>query len=74
MFAKSIFTHAPREESCDSTPWLMPDCWSFPKVSMGLGPINAIYQARFMGKISEATAPLESGSGSPQPAPQFLLE
>jgi pyruvate dehydrogenase E1 component len=29
-------------------PWLMPDFWSFPTVSMGLGPINAIYQARFM--------------------------
>ncbi|HSR61777.1 MAG TPA: pyruvate dehydrogenase (acetyl-transferring), homodimeric type, partial [Gammaproteobacteria bacterium] len=29
-------------------PWLMPDYWSFPTVSMGLGPIMAIYQARFM--------------------------
>jgi pyruvate dehydrogenase E1 component len=29
-------------------PWLMPDFWSFPTVSMGIGPINAIYQARFM--------------------------
>jgi pyruvate dehydrogenase E1 component len=29
-------------------PWLMKDFWSFPTVSMGLGPINAIYQARFM--------------------------
>ncbi len=28
-------------------PWLMPDFWEFPTVSMGLGPINAIYQARF---------------------------
>ncbi|MBW7866529.1 MAG: pyruvate dehydrogenase (acetyl-transferring), homodimeric type [Candidatus Hydrogenedentes bacterium] len=28
-------------------PWLMPDFWSFPTVSMGLGPITAIYQARF---------------------------
>ncbi|WP_321477039.1 pyruvate dehydrogenase (acetyl-transferring), homodimeric type [uncultured Paludibaculum sp.] len=28
-------------------PWLMPDFWQFPTVSMGLGPINAIYQARF---------------------------
>ena len=26
----------------------MPDFWRFPTVSMGLGPINAIYQARFM--------------------------
>jgi pyruvate dehydrogenase E1 component len=29
-------------------PWLMPDFWNFPTVSMGIGPINAIYQARFM--------------------------
>src|SRR5215469_2269216 len=29
-------------------PWLMPDFWTFPTVSMGLGPLNAIYQARFM--------------------------
>ncbi len=28
-------------------PWLMPDFWEFPTVSMGLGPITAIYQARF---------------------------
>jgi pyruvate dehydrogenase E1 component len=29
-------------------PWLMPDFWRFPTVSMGIGPLNAIYQARFM--------------------------
>jgi pyruvate dehydrogenase E1 component len=29
-------------------PWLMPDFWQFPTVSMGLGPIMAIYQARYM--------------------------
>jgi len=29
-------------------PWLMPDYWQFPTVSMGLGPLMAIYQARFM--------------------------
>jgi len=29
-------------------PWLMPDFWRFPTVSMGLGPLNSIYQARFM--------------------------
>ncbi len=28
-------------------PWLMPDFWQFPTVSMGLGPIMSIYQARF---------------------------
>ncbi|KAA2285087.1 pyruvate dehydrogenase (acetyl-transferring), homodimeric type [Arenimonas fontis] len=34
-------------------PWLMPDYWQFPTVSMGLGPISAIYQARFL-KYMEA--------------------
>src|SRR5881398_2868484 len=29
-------------------PWLMPDFWQFPTVSMGLAPLMAIYQARFM--------------------------
>lgn len=29
-------------------PWLMPDYWQFPTVSMGLGPLMSIYQARFM--------------------------
>jgi pyruvate dehydrogenase E1 component len=29
-------------------PWLMPDFWQFPTVSMGLGPLMSIYQARFM--------------------------
>ncbi len=29
-------------------PWLMPNYWQFPTVSMGLGPMMAIYQARFM--------------------------
>jgi pyruvate dehydrogenase E1 component len=29
-------------------PWLMQDFWNFPTVSMGIGPLNAIYQARFM--------------------------
>ena len=29
-------------------PWLMPDYWQFPTVSMGLGPIQAIYQAHVM--------------------------
>ena len=29
-------------------PWLMPEFWQFPTVSMGLGPIGSIYQARFM--------------------------
>jgi pyruvate dehydrogenase E1 component len=29
-------------------PWLMPEFWQFPTVSMGLGPLMAIYQARFL--------------------------
>ena len=29
-------------------PWLMGDFWQFPTVSMGLGPLQAIYQARFL--------------------------
>jgi pyruvate dehydrogenase E1 component len=34
-------------------PWLMPDFWEFPTVSMGLGPISAIYQARFMRYLED---------------------
>lgn len=34
-------------------PWLMPDFWQFPTVSMGLGPIMAIYQARFMKYVED---------------------
>jgi pyruvate dehydrogenase E1 component len=34
-------------------PWLMPEFWEFPTVSMGLGPICAIYQARFMRYIED---------------------
>ncbi len=34
-------------------PWLMPDFWQFPTVSMGLGPLQAIYQARFMKYMHE---------------------
>jgi pyruvate dehydrogenase E1 component len=45
------FRHELREHPGLSSyphPWLMPDFWQFPTVSMGLGPISAIYQARFM--------------------------
>lgn len=45
------FRHELREHPGLSSyphPWLMPDFWQFPTVSMGLGPINAIYQARFI--------------------------
>jgi pyruvate dehydrogenase E1 component len=34
-------------------PWLMPDFWQFPTVSMGLGPLMAIYQARFMRYLKD---------------------
>jgi pyruvate dehydrogenase E1 component len=34
-------------------PWLMPDFWQFPTVSMGLGPIMSIYQARFMHYMND---------------------
>jgi pyruvate dehydrogenase E1 component len=34
-------------------PWLMPDFWQFPTGSMGIGPINAIYQARFMRYLAD---------------------
>jgi pyruvate dehydrogenase E1 component len=39
---------APHGLSSYPHPWLMPDFWQFPTVSMGLGPLMAIYQARFM--------------------------
>jgi pyruvate dehydrogenase E1 component len=45
------FRHELREHPGLSSyphPWLMPGFWQFPTVSMGLGPINSIYHARFM--------------------------
>ncbi len=45
------FRHELREQPGLSSyphPWLMPEFWQFPTVSMGLGPINSIYHARFM--------------------------
>src|SRR5438270_10364832 len=45
------FRHELREHPGLSSyphPWLMPGFWMFPTVSMGIAPINAIYQARFM--------------------------
>ena len=44
------FRHELRKEGGISSyphPWLMPDFWEFPTVSMGLGPLMAIYQARY---------------------------
>ncbi len=41
-------------------PWLMPDFWQLPTVSMGLGPLMAIYQARFMKYLQDrGIAPTE---------------
>ncbi len=34
-------------------PWLMPNFWEYPTVSMGLGPLMAIYQARFMRYLED---------------------
>ena len=41
-------------------PWLMPTFWQFPTGSMGLGPINAVYQARFM-RYLQARGLLDAG-------------
>ena len=46
--APTAEVRSPRRSSSYPHPWLMPDFWQFPTVSMGLGPLMAIYQARFM--------------------------
>jgi len=47
---KKFRRELPRDTGLSSYPhpWLMPDFWQFPTVSMGLGPICSIYQARFL--------------------------
>jgi pyruvate dehydrogenase E1 component len=48
-------------------PQLMPDFWQFPTGSMGIGPINAIYQARFMRHLQHrGLLDSEGGAGQPQ--------
>ena len=42
-------------------PWWMPEFWQFPTGSMGLGPINAVYQARFM-RYLQARGLLDTGA------------
>ncbi len=42
-------------------PWLMPNFWEFPTVSMGLGPIMAIYQARFNKYLQDRGLAQETG-------------
>lgn len=50
LFRQEIAARAQGRRGLSSYPhpWLMPDFWQFPTGSMGIGPINAIYQARFM--------------------------
>ena len=50
LFRQEISARAAGRRGLSSYPhpWLMPDFWQFPTGSMGIGPINAIYQARFM--------------------------
>lgn len=43
-------------------PWLMPEFWEFPTVSMGLGPIQAIYQARFNRYLEDRGLKKDRGS------------
>jgi len=43
-------------------PWLMPEFWEFPTVSMGLGPIMAIYNARFIRYLEDRGLKPETGS------------
>jgi len=53
--------HGARGLSSYPHPWLMPDFWQFPTGSMGIGPINAIYQARFMRYLEHRTLAPASG-------------
>ena len=46
-------------------PWLMPDFWQFPTGSMGLGPLSAVYQARFMRYLEHRGLLPASDRGSP---------
>ncbi len=50
-------------------PWLMPDFWQFPTGSMGLGPLSAVYQARFMRYVEHrGLLPADDRSGTDQNA------
>ncbi len=46
-FRRELLGGPGRNLSSYPHPWLMPDYWEFPTVSMGIGPLTAIYQARF---------------------------
>ncbi|AUN94628.1 pyruvate dehydrogenase (acetyl-transferring), homodimeric type [Pseudazoarcus pumilus] len=52
-------------------PWLMPEFWQFPTVSMGLGPIQAIYQARFM-KYMASRGLIDAERAAPRKVWAFL--
>src|SRR5207253_2420172 len=43
-------------------PWLMPGFWQFPTGSMGLGPLNAVYQARFLRYLEHRGLPQDRKS------------
>src|SRR5205085_3025825 len=47
-------------------PWLMPSFWQFPTGSMGLGPISAIYQARFIRYLEHRGIAAADGSRARQ--------
>lgn len=43
-------------------PWLMPNFWQFPTVSMGLGPITSLYQARYMRYLEDRSLKTKDGA------------
>ena len=47
-------------------PWLMPDFWQFPTGSMGIGPLNAVYQARYMRYMHARglSSPVQADNGT----------
>lgn len=51
---KNFRRELPRGQGLSSYPhpWLMPDFWQFPTVSMGLGPLCSLYQARFLRYVA----------------------
>jgi pyruvate dehydrogenase E1 component len=52
-------------------PYLMPTFWQFPTGSMGLGPLNAIYQARFLRYLADRNL-LEAGEAGPSKVWAFV--
>jgi len=53
---------SPKGLSSYPHPWLMPDFWEFPTVSMGLGPLMAIYQARYNRYLEDRGLRRNNGS------------